>query len=382
MRLLHTADWHLGRSFHNVSLVEDQAHALRQVIDLAKTAEVDAVIVAGDVYDRAVPPPDAVRLLDETLAELAMGLGIPVIMIAGNHDSAERLNFGSKLLAQARCHIFGRLGATPERVVLEDEHGPVHILGLPYAEPSIVRERTGAEDVHTHDAAMARLAAAAAAEVPEGERSVLVAHCFVAGGAESESERPLSVGGAGSVSAAAFAPFDYVALGHLHRPQRAGPNARYSGSLLKYSFSEVDHAKSVNLVELDAAGAVTVEAVPITPKRDMRLIEGALKDLLAGPAAGESADDYLLVRLTDTHALLDPMGRLREVYPHVLHLERPALERAAQAAPARPREGQGDPELFAAFFEQVTGEALTDEQAQAFAGLLDELRRGEREEEA
>ena len=379
MRLLHTADWHLGRSFHNVSLIEDQAHVLRQLVDLAREAEVDAVIVAGDVYDRAVPPPDAVRLLDETLAELAMGLGIPVIMIAGNHDSAERLNFGSRLLARARCHIFGRLGATPERVVLEDDHGPVHILGLPYAEPSIVRERTGAEDVHTHDAAMACLAAAAADQVPEAERSILVAHCFVAGGGESDSERPLSVGGAGSVSSAAFKPFDYTALGHLHRPQSAGPNARYSGSLLKYSFSEVGHEKSVSLVELDAAGAVSVEAVALKPRRDMRMIEGAFKDLLAGPGEGESADDYLLVRLTDTQAILDPMGQLRAVYPHVLHLERPALERAAQAPRYRPREGQGDPELFASFFEQVTGEPISDEQSKAFNQLLEELGHAERE---
>ena len=272
MRFLHTADWHLGRSFHNVSLIEDQAHVLRQLVDLAKDAEVDAVIVAGDVYDRAVPPPDAVSLLSDVLGELALGLGIPVIMIAGNHDSAERLNFGAQLLARSRCHIFGRLGAQPDHVVLEDAHGPVHVLGLPYAEPSVVRERTGA-DLHTHDAAMAHLAAAAAANVPEAERSILVAHCFVAGGSESESERPLSVGGAGNVSAAAFEPFAYTALGHLHRPQAAGPNARYSGSLLKYSFSEVDHEKSVSLVELDAAGAATVEEVSLTPRRDMRLIE-------------------------------------------------------------------------------------------------------------
>ena len=379
MRLLHTADWHLGRSFHNVSLIEDQAHVLRQLVDLARDAEVDAVIVAGDVYDRAVPPPDAVRLLSDTLGELTLGLNIPVIMIAGNHDSAERLNFGSKLLAQARCHIFGRLGESPEQVVLEDQHGPVHVLGLPYAEPSVVRERTGQADVHPHDAAMTHLAAAAAARVPEAERSILVAHCFVAGGAESESERPLSVGGAGSVSAAAFAPFDYVALGHLHRPQPAGPNARYPGSLLKYSFSEIGHEKSVSLVELDAAGTATVEAVPLVPRRDMRMIEGAFKDLLAGPARGESADDYLLVRLTDTRAILDPMGQLRAVYPNVLHLERPALERAAAAPEYRPKEGQGDPELFAAFFEQVTGEAISDEQAKAFAQVLEDLRRAERE---
>jgi len=223
------------------------------------------------------------------------------------------------------------------------------------------------------------LAAAAAVTVPKGQRSVLIAHCFVSGGSESESERPLSVGGAGNVSKAAFAPFSYTALGHLHRPQRSADAVHYSGSLMKYSFSEIDHQKSVNVVEIDAQGAAVIDQVPMTPRRDLRMIEGTLKELLKGPGKGESADDYLLVRLQDTHAILDPMGRLREVYPNVLHLERPALERAAMDTGFQPKPGQGDRELFAAFFEQVTGEALTEEQDKAFVELLEELQHAGRE---
>lgn len=379
MRFLHTADWHLGRYFHNVSLLEDQWNALSQILEIAKDASVDAVVVAGDVYDRAVPPPDAVRMLDEIIAELVIGLKVPVIMIAGNHDSGDRLNFASRLLATTSCHIFGRLNGETAPVTIEDADGPVHFVGLPYAEPALVREHTGAEELHSHDLAMSHLTAAAAKKIPRGHRSVLVGHCFVAGGSGSESERPLSVGGAGNVSASCFAPFNYTALGHLHRPQRSADGVHYSGSLLKYSFSEIDHQKSVNIVELDARGKATTERIPIKPRRDLRLVEGTLKKILEGPAKGESPDDYLLVRLTDTHALLDPIGKLRAVYPNVLHLERPGLERAAMTTEKSARPGQGDKEILAAFFDEVTGETLSPDMEKAVLGVIDDVRRTQRE---
>lgn len=379
MRILHTADWHLGRQFHNVSLIDDQAHVLQQLVELAKEASVDAVVVAGDVYDRALPPPDAISLLDDFLGQVVLGLELPVILIAGNHDSAERLNFGSRLLARSNCHIFGRLSESIDAVVLGDDHGPVHFLGLPYAEPAIVRERFGQSDLHSHDSAMAHLTAAAAAVVPDGERSVLLSHCFVAGGSESESERPLSVGGAGNVSSKHFEAFNYTALGHLHRPQAASETAYYSGSLLKYSFSEIDHQKSVNLVEVDGKGSIGIECIALSARRDLRALEGKFDDLLDGPGSGESREDYLLVRLTDTEAILDPMGRLRDVYPNVLHLERPALAQAAQAASMAPSKKEGDEELFASFFEQVTGMPLNNTQRTVLHDTLETLRSVERE---
>ena len=379
MRFLHTADWHLGRHFHNVSLVDDQAHVLQQFLTLAKDAKVDAIVIAGDIYDRALPPPDAVSLLDDFLSQSVVGHGIPVIMIAGNHDSADRLSFGAKLLQKSACHIVGHVSDNLNSITLADKHGPVHFLGLPYAEPAVVRERTGEKDLHSHDAAMQHLTALAAAAIPKSDRSVLLSHCFVAGGSESESERPLSVGGAGNVSSKYFDPFSYTALGHLHRPQKASKKAHYSGSLLKYSFSEIDHRKSVNLVELDKKGAIKLEQVCLTPRRDLRAIEGNFVDLLEGPASGESREDYLLVRLTDTEAILDPMGRLREVYPNVLHLERPTLVQAAQQASLTPSKSEGDEALFASFFQQVTGMPLNDPQRKVFHEVLEALRSAERE---
>jgi exonuclease SbcD len=371
MRFIHTADWHLGRQFHNVSLIEDQRHLLGSLVAAAADADVDAFVIAGDVFDRAVPSPEAVALLDECLAELVLGHGIPVIMIAGNHDSPRRLGFASGLLARAGLHVMAHCDGPPRTVALSDRHGPVHFIGLPYAEPALVREASGESDLSTHARAMHWLTTAARSTLPPGERSVCVAHCFVAGGAESESERPLTVGGAAAVPPECFDGFSYTALGHLHRPQAVGDRIHYSGSLLKYSFSEIGHRKSAHLVELDGAGMPQVEYIPLVPRRDLRLIEGELADLLVGPAAGEQFDDFLLVRLTDAHELLDPMGRLREIYPNVLHIERPALARAGADPLRAHRSRGGDPELFAAFFEQVTGAALSEPQATAFREVYD-----------
>lgn len=382
MRFIHTADWHLGRQFHNVSLIEDQRHVLRQLITLASDAEADAIVVAGDIFDRAVPSPDAVELLDECLSELVLQRRIPVIMIAGNHDSPRRLDFASGLLAKAGLHVSGRYSAAPRPLVLPDRFGPVHFFSLPYAEPAVLRELSGDPELLGHAQAMRWLTTQAAASLPAGGRSVCVAHCFVAGGAESESERPLSVGGAAAVSAECFSAFSYAALGHLHRPQAIGERLHYSGSLLKYSFSEIPHRKSVNLVELDVSGVPLVERVPLAPLRELRLLEGELAALLQGPSPGESRQDFLLVRLSDTGALLDPMGRLREIYPNVLHIERPALMRAAEDALQAHRGTGGEAELFASFFEQATGSPLSQSQDEAFGEVLEEVLRRQRESSA
>jgi exonuclease SbcD len=414
LRFIHTADWHLGRLFHAQHLTEDQAYILDQFVDLVRDARPDAVIVAGDIYDRAVPPPDAVRLLDDVLSRLVRGLEVPVVLIAGNHDSPDRLGFGAQLLAPQRLHLFGVPAAAPGRVGFADEHGPIHLYALPYAEPPVVRQLLEDDDVQGHDAALRAQLARVRARHPEGERSIVVAHAFVAGGSESDSERPLSVGGAGTVDADAFAGFDYVALGHLHRPQwidaargesqiseqttldldapapsargggprdpRTSGRIRYSGSLLKYSFSEAEHAKSISIVELDAAGACTIEEVRLTPRRDVRRIEGDLAELIERGREDTRRDDYILATLTDRGALLDPIGKLREVYPNVLQLERLLLTPAGQSgAPRADHRQLGEEVLFRGFMEEVTGEPLSDAQEVAFARVVEQLRQTERE---
>ena len=379
MRFIHTADWHIGRLFHNLSLLDDQAHVLEQLLEILSDTRADALVVAGDVYDRAVPPADAVRLLDEVIARITRDCGVPVIMIAGNHDSPERLGFGSGLLAEQGFHVRGPLEPGLSPVVLGDTWGEVNFYPIPYAEPAVVRSRLGEGEVHNHDAAMAALVGRIQGENFAG-RNVAIAHSFLTGGESSDSERPLTVGGAGNVSVDRFSGFDYVALGHLHRPQEVSDGVRYSGSLLKYSFSEVEHEKSVTLVELDAVGSCRTELFPLTPRRDMRIVEGAFETLLQGPGAGESREDYLLVRLSDKKAILDPMGRLREVYPNVLHLERPGLLESGELEEMGQHQlRQSERQLFASFFEQMTGDEPSVEQERVFAEVVDSLHSKERE---
>lgn len=362
MRFLHTADWHLGRVYHGVSLLDDQAHVLRDFLRLAADIRPDAILIAGDVYDRSVPPADAVRLLDEVLTELVVGLGIPVVLIAGNHDGPDRLAFGASLLTRAGLTVRGPVEARVTPLTLSDAHGEVAIYPLPYAEPALVRNALGEEGLADHHAALGAQLQAIRAAHPAGRRSVVVAHAFVLGGSESESERPLSVGGSGAVGAELFAGFDYVALGHLHRPQSAGgEHIHYSGSLLKYSFAEAGHAKSVNLVEMDAAGNCTVERIALAPRRDLRIVEGTLADIVAGAATDPGRDDYLLARLTDSGALLDAMGKLRTAYPNALAIERPlhAGDGPGRAAADHRRIRVED--LFASFYAEIAGRPLEDE---------------------
>lgn len=380
MRILHSSDWHLGRVFHNVSLLEEQHHVLQQFLDLARRVQPDAVIIAGDLYDRAVPPREAVQLLDHVLTTLVKDLQIPTIAISGNHDSAERVGFASSLLSGQRLHLVG--DALPQQVVrLEDEHGPVEVVALPYASPEAVRSASGDDELRGHQAAMQAQVQAARELLTPGVRSVAVGHAFITGGSESESERALTVGGAGNVSADVFDGFDYVALGHLHRPQSIGGSYRvhYSGSLLRYSFSEVDHTKSVSLVHLDARGQVKVEPHHLTPRRQLRVIEGAFDQVLEQGRSDAHADDYVLVRLTDTHLIVDAMARLRTIYPNALHIERPAFQGSAaeRLLPPGQRHDQLDPlTLFETFYEHVTGTAIARQERQVVQQTLQALNVG------
>ena len=375
--MLHTSDWHLGRQFHNVSLLEDQRHVLEQIVAIVRERGVEVVLVAGDIYDRSVPPAEAVQLLDEVVHRLSAECGVPLILIAGNHDGAERLGFGARQLARAGVHISGPLEQEPEPVILQDAHGPVAFYPLPYAEPATVRSQLGLE-VQGHEQAMRALTARIRAHNGDARRSVLIAHCFLDGFAACESERPLSIGGVETVPAECFDGFDYVALGHLHGPQaRSAQHLRYSGSILKYSFSEENQRKSVTLVDMDARGGCSVEQVALRPRRDLRVLEGELADLLERGRRDSAAQDYLLVRLQDRHAILDPMGKLRTVYPNVLHLERPALAQAGERrAPDRERLREGELPMFRDFFRQMSGEALDDAGEAVVAALLERLHRG------
>ena len=381
MRLLHSADWHLGRQFHNVSLIDDQAHLIDQFVTLANDQQVDAVVIAGDVYDRALPPTEAVSLLDEVLRKLVIESGIQVVMISGNHDSADRLGFASGLLAGRGFHVYGPLASAAVPLKLQDQFGDVFFCPIPYADPGEVRIHVDDDEIRTHDIATARLSQLLNAQVPKNARSVGIAHCWVTGGTASESERPLTVGGTGEVSAESFSSFNYTALGHLHRPQTAGSKSiHYSGSLLKYSFSETDHAKSVNVVEIGKDGKADVETISLSVRRDVRVIEGDLDSILQRKGDSNSKDDYILIRLSDRKAILDAMGKIRQVYPNALHVERPGM----LVGEERQRSGgeflkRDEVDLFKDFHEEVTGLELEKEAELSFTATVAEIRAAERE---
>lgn len=382
MKFIHTSDWHLGRLFHNVSLLEEQQHLLDQVFSHLQEQEADALVIAGDIYDRSVPPASAVAVLDEFLHRVIQDLKIPVILISGNHDSAERLGFGSRQLQAAGLHILADLKAVAKPVTLEVDGVQVDFYGLPYADPAQVRtlfaEHLEEGQIHNFNSAHQFLVEQVKQAAKTDRPRVLLSHCFLDGAAESDSERPLSVGGADRVDWQPLADFDYVALGHLHSPQYKGKKfIRYSGSLMKYSFSEAAQKKSLTLVEVNQEGLVDFELLPLEPRKDLRILEGDLKSLLQQGESDPHKEDFLLVRLTDPEALLEPMTQLRRVYPNVLHLEKTGFASGSDLQLAREKLKRGELDMFTDFYRQVQGDELSDQQLQVVRDVLDEIRQEE-----
>ena len=384
MRFIHTADWHLGRVFHGRSLLEDQEHVLKQLIDLVTDARPDAVLVAGDVFDRPVASADAMLLLDDVLSRIVLGLETPVVMVAGNHDSGSRLAHCAELFRKQNFHVFGAISAKADRVTFEDDHGPLHVLPFPFMTPAEVRQHHGDVELGDHDGAFQALSDAANESFPEGERVVALAHTFIDGGVVCDSERILSVGGVSAVKSSRFDRYCYSALGHLHRPQSVGcSNIRYAGSLLKYSGSEVKHEKSVSIVEIDGAGACSVEEAPLSPLRDLRKVEGEFAELMEPPDPELLRDAYVLVTLHDKGPVLDPIVRLREVYPYILSVD--YADQSVGHGRALSLEAQRrmtEAELFARFFEDVTGDPMSTDESAKLQEVLETMERQGREVEA
>lgn len=372
MKFIHTADWHLGRKLGGQSLLNEQREALNLLLAHVREHRPDALLLSGDVYDRAVPPPDAVALLDDVLSDLH-AQGVPVVMIAGNHDGAERLSFLRGPLSRQQVHVTGWPGAGSEPVVLRDEHGDVQIHSVPFADPVVTRWRLQ-QDVSTFEDAMeACLGPVRAARTP-GVRQVLLAHAHVAGAnATPGAERRLSASGNDTVNVSTFDGFDYVALGHLHAPQDVGglPHVRYSGSLYKYCFDE-DHEKGALLVEMDGAGACTCTPLPLQVGRDVRRIEAEFQELLDFPEEFAPADDYLSVTLRDRTQVRDAIYRLREKYPNVLEVQYLQLD-APRVSGTSTRDARIHTplELFESFYQDVHGQFLTFEDRVVLEGLID-----------
>jgi exonuclease SbcD len=380
MRMLHTSDWHLGRSLHRADLRAAQAAFLDHLVEVVRAERVDVVLVAGDVYDRAVPPVDSVELCEDALLRLH-DTGARIVLISGNHDSARRLGFGSGLLDKTGVHLRTRITQLSRPVIVDDAHGPVAVYGVPYLEPDAVRgelAEAGDPEVprgHAGVLGHAVRAIAADADARGVRRRVVMAHAWVTGGAASESERDITVGGVGQVPAELFAGFSYTALGHLHGQQTLAPHLRYSGSPLPYSFSEAAHHKGSWLVDLDADGSVRAERVPAPTYRHLSILRGQLKNLLASPAYAQYEDDFVSVALTDATRPEGAMDALRARFPHVLVLTFEPEGAGPDNRGYRARvAGRDDLAVAAEFVRHVRNEPPTDSERQLLTSAFEAVR--------
>jgi DNA repair protein SbcD/Mre11 len=382
VKIIHTGDWHIGKIVNEFSMIDDQRFVLEQLITIIKEEKPAALVIAGDLYDRSIPSVEAVELLDEVFTKVLLELKVPIIAIAGNHDSAERLSFGSKILTQNGLHIVGLFDKKVKSITLDNQEEKINFYMLPYADPKEVRHILQDEKILNHDDAMRTVVKAIEEKLNKNENNVLVAHGYVtlmseealdmennednrrAGLETSASERPLSIGGTDLINGKYFSCFNYTALGHLHGPQKVGSDRiRYSGSILKYSFSEVNHKKGISIVQIDKEGKVTINHRELIPKRDMRIIKGPINELIKPEVyMKNNVEDYIYAILTDEEELMDPISKLRAVYPNIMGLHREdAMEKEdSKTSAAIGFQKKSKIKLFEEFYESITGKQLTD----------------------
>lgn len=380
MRFLHTADLHIGKRVNKFSMLEDQEYILRQILKTADKEQVEVVLIAGDVYDKQVPSAEAVRLFDWFLTQLN-SRKLPVFVIGGNHDSVERLSFGAQIMEESGVYLTQSYDGKVVPVRLEDEYGPVNLWMLPFLKPAMVKRFFPEQDIVTYQDALETVIGNM--ELNREERNLLIAHQFVTGAVTGGSEDSVEVfvGGVENVDASVFADFDYVALGHIHRAQSAGgEQIRYSGTPLKYSFSEIRHEKSVTIAELKEKGSLTVHQEPLKPLHDMREIRGSYEELvLRENYQGTDLEDYLHVILTDENDIPDVIGRLRSIYPNIMKLDydNQRTRRNQELMKEEAAVEQSPMELLGQFFLQQNNQEMSPEQTEYARTLMETIRKEE-----
>lgn len=380
MRFLHTADLHIGKRVNEFSMLEDQEYILRQILKTADKEQVEAVLIAGDVYDKQVPSAEAVRLFDWFLTQLN-SQKLPVFVIGGNHDSVERLSFGAQIMEESGVYLTQSYDGKVVPVRLEDEYGSVNLWMLPFLKPAMVKRFFPEQDIVTYQDALETVIGNM--ELNREERNLLIAHQFVTGAVTGGSEDSVEVfvGGVENVDASVFADFDYVALGHIHRAQSAGgEQIRYSGTPLKYSFSEIRHEKSVTIAELKEKGSLTVHQEPLKPLHDMREIRGSYEELvLRENYQGTDLEDYLHVILTDENDIPDVIGRFRSIYPNIMKLDydNQRTRRNQELMKEEAAVEQSPMELLGQFFLQQNNQEMSPEQTEYARTLMETIRKEE-----
>ena len=378
MRFLHLSDLHLGKRVNEFSMLEDQAYILKEMLNIIDEQKVEAVLIAGDIYDKVIPSAEAVRLLDDFLTRIA-ARELPVFLISGNHDSAERVAFGSRLMSSRQIYLSPVFESDVEPITISDRYGEIHIYMLPFVKPSLVKRVYPEEEIITYQDAVN--AAVQHMQIDTDKRNILLAHQFVTGAARCDSEE-LSVGGLDDVDASIFDGFDYVALGHLHGPQKIGKETvRYSGTPLKYSFSEANQKKAAVIVDVEEKGKINIQQIPLVPKHDMREIRGTYMEVTALDFYKDmKTDDYLYITLTDEEDIPDAIGKLRTIYPNIMKLSYDNLRtRAAVTVRGTAEVEEKSPmELLKEFYELQNNQPMTDEQEEIARGMMEEIWEDER----
>ena len=385
MKIFHMGDCHIGKLVNGFYMTEDQEYILEELFKVIEKEKPDLLVIAGDLYDRSIPPVQAVELLNKTFEKIVIDLRTPVIAIAGNHDSNERLDFGSSLLRRSGLYIVGNLKRNIEKILLEDEFGKVNFYPIPFADAPVVRDLYEDENIKTPNDAMKRIIDEINKDLNEEERNIAIAHGYVTkireGNfeelVESDSEKPISIGGTDFIDEKLFEKFNYTALGHLHGPQKVGnEKIRYSGSLMKYSFSEVNQKKGINIINLDSEGNVDVSFYKLKPKRDFRIIEGYLEDIINDSTKDDlSKEDYIKVILRDKGEILDPMSKLRTVYPNVMELVREErLNKQGSERKIADIRGKSTLTLFKDFYKDIVGEECTSEELEIITNIMDKAK--------
>ena len=378
MKFIHLSDLHIGKRVNEFSMIEDQKYILKVILNIIDDEKPDGVLIAGDVYDKSVPSAEAVQLLDDFLCRLAERK-LPTYIISGNHDSAERLSFGGRLMDMSGIHLSPVYNGKVEPFTLTDEYGKVNIYMLPFIKPVNVRRFFPDSEIESYTDAIK--VAVDSMNVDEKERNIIVTHQFVTGASRSESEE-ISVGGSDNVDASVFDAFDYVALGHIHGPQKIGrESVRYCGTPLKYSFSEANHKKSVTVVEMGEKGKIEIRTVPLVPKHDLREIKGKYEEiLLKDNYEGTNTEDYIHITLTDEEDIPDVMNRLRVIYPNIMKIDYDNKRTRSNQAVGKAEgvEKKSPLELFSEFYYDRNGQTMSEEQTAFMQNLIEEIWEGEK----
>jgi DNA repair protein SbcD/Mre11 len=387
MKIFHMGDWHIGKLVNGFYMTEDQKFIIEQIYKAIEDKKPDVVVIAGDLYDRSVPPVHAVELLNNTMKRIVKDLNTKVIALAGNHDSNERVEFASSLLSDSGLYIVGNLKRKIDKIVLEDKYGKINFYPIPYADVPVVRDLFEDENIKTHDMAMKKIVSEILNDFNEEERNIAIAHGYVTQMKEdnfevleeSDSEKPLSIGGTEYINSKHFEKFNYTALGHLHGPQKVGSDKiRYSGSLMKYSFSEVNQKKGITIVDINENGDVDIEIYDLKPRRDFRVKTGTLGEIIKGfDNSSENYEDYIKVILKDKGELLDPMAKLRSIYPNVMELTREErVSRNSSRSVATNIKEKSKTTLFKNFYEDIMDEICSEDEINIIEKIIEVAEKG------